>query len=513
LGKKTGFIEFARAGIQYRDPIERIGDFSDITTPSSDEAIKIQGSRCMDCGVPFCQSHYGCPVDNLIPEWNDLVYQDSWKEAFARLQETNNFPEFTGRVCPAPCESACVLGITDPAVTIKRIESAIIDRSYEEGWVAPYIPKARTGYSIAIAGSGPAGLAAADQLNQCGHSVTVYERADRLGGLLTYGIPNMKLEQDIVDRRIHLLSQSGIEFITETNIGSSFPCDDGHLIKILEAAGQAIRHIPVTQVLEKHEVLLLATGATTPKDLEIPGRHLLGIHFAMEYLTRSTREVLGDEDSSLSAKDKDVVVIGGGDTGADCIATSLRQECRSVTNFELLSKPAENRLHSNPWPEWPLIYRVEYAHAESEAKFGKDPRSYCVLSKEFIGDATGRVTGIRTVDVEWDANAGATPFKEIPNSERLWQCDLVLLSMGFIGPEHAVSEDLGLQYDSNSNYQAIYGDFKCSEPRVFAAGDCRRGQSLVVWAINEGRGAAGSINDFLEDTSRANGNNDNAKYS
>ena len=497
MDKLTGFTEFARSSVPYRDPLERLKDFSEIFTTPDEIHIKTQGARCMDCGVPFCQSADGCPVDNLIPEWNDLVFRGEWEQALVRLEETNNFPEFTGRVCPAPCEGACVLGIIDPAVTIKNIENEIIDRGFVEGWVTPHLPRRRSGRSVAIVGSGPAGLAAADQLNQAGHRVTVYERADRIGGLLTYGIPNMKLDQAVVDRRIDLLRQAEVEFITGVSVGTPARYSSGHVIRILEESGVFVRHIPVSDVRAQYDALLLATGATVPRDLSIPGRALEGIHFAMDFLTRSTQGILEGTEPSLSARDKRVIVIGGGDTGTDCIGTALRQDCHSIVNFELLAQPPTDRPLDNPWPEWPLIYRMEYAHSEAKAKFGADPRSYCVLSQEFIGDDQGRVRGIRTVNVDWSRPTDKAPFSQVPGSEQLWECDLVFLSMGFLGPEHAITDDLDLKYDARSNYQADYGRFQSSEGGVFVAGDCRRGQSLVVWAINEGRAAADAINTYL----------------
>jgi NAD(P)H-dependent glutamate synthase small subunit len=451
----------------------------------------------MDCGVPFCQSIDGCPVDNLIPEWSDLVFRGDWRQALIRLEETNNFPEFTGRVCPAPCEGACVLGITDPPVTIKNIENAIIDRGFDDGWVTPKLPYRRTGRTVAIVGSGPAGLAAADQLNQAGHRVTIFERADRVGGLLTYGIPNMKLEQSVVDRRIDLLRQSEVEFITSTNVGSQQSYCSGHLIEIMKGRGTTVRNVPVNEVRDRYDALLLTTGATVPRDLSIPGRELEGIHFAMDFLTRSTQGVLEGSESSLLATDCRVVVIGGGDTGTDCIGTALRQSCRSIVNFEVLSKPPTHRSTDNPWPKWPLIYRSEYAHSESEARFGVDPRSYCVLSKGFVGDHRGRVKGIRTTQVDWSRPTAEAPFSEVSGSEQIWECELVLLAMGFLGPEHAISDDLSLQYDDRSNFWTNYGNYQSNVKGVFVAGDCRRGQSLVVWAINEGRGAAEAIDAYL----------------
>lgn len=479
MGKPTGFKEFERKKVDWRLPIVRLNDFDEIYTRPTDEHLRTQGARCMDCGVPFCQSNTGCPIDNLIPEWNDLVYNGRWREALDRLHKTNNFPEFTGRVCPAPCEGACVLGITNPPVTIKNIESAIIDRAFENGWVHASPPAIRTGKSVAIIGSGPAGLAAADQLNKVGHSVTVYERADRIGGLLTYGIPNMKLDKGVVERRLKLMSAEGVKFITNADVG---------------------KNVDPKQLLSENHAVLLATGATKPRDLPIPGRHLNGVHFAMEFLTANTKSLLDSNLSDgkhISAKGKRVVVIGGGDTGCDCIGTSLRHGCSQLVNFELLDRPPNERASDNPWPQWPRVFRTDYGHEEAEEKFGRDPREYCILSKEFIDDGNGNVTGIKTVRVQWIRKDGKFVMEEIAGSEQVIGADLVLLAMGFLGPEHYVSEILGIENDPRSNYKAEHGQFTTNVEGVFAAGDCRRGQSLVVWAINEGRGAARAIDTYL----------------
>jgi NAD(P)H-dependent glutamate synthase small subunit len=444
----------------------------------------MQAARCMDCGVPFCQSDTGCPIDNLIPEWNDLVYQGRWREALDRLHKTNNFPEFTGRTCPAPCEGACVLAITDPPVTIKNIENAIIDRGFAEGWVKPNPPKARTGKKVAIIGSGPAGLAAAEQLNKVGHSVVVYERADRIGGLLMYGIPNMKLDKAIVDRRVNLLREAGVEFVTGADIG---------------------RNVDPAKLAAGHDALLLAVGATKPRDLGIPGRNLDGVHFAMDFLTANTKSLLdsGLKDGAyVSAKDKRVVVIGGGDTGADCIGTSLRHGCASLVNLELLDQPPFERAPDNPWPLWPKIFRTDYAHEEAVARFGADPRNYALVSKSFGDNGEGHVASIKTMRVKWRMNKGGPKMTEVKGSAQLFQADLVLLAMGFLGPEDYLGDALGVARDGRSNYKAEHGRFATNVPGVFSAGDCRRGQSLVVWAINEGRGAARAIDEYLHEASR-----------
>ncbi|HCF74268.1 MAG: glutamate synthase [Proteobacteria bacterium] len=500
MAKLTSFREIDRAAVPYRAPLERLDDFDEILTSVGDIHLQDQGARCMDCGVPFCQSVDGCPVDNLIPEWNDQVYQGKWRAALERLQQTNNFPEFTGRVCPAPCEGACVLGIIEPAVTIKNIENAIVDRGFAEGWVVARPPAARSGKTVGVVGSGPAGLAAADQLNKAGHRVTVYERADRIGGLLMYGIPNMKLDKLVVNRRVDLLRQEGVEFLTGVNIGSSKEYPNGHIVSIMAQQGVPVKHLDVAELLDQHDALLLATGATVPRDLPIPGRDLTGVHFAMDYLTRNTQSLLATgsfEGAAISARDKRVIVIGGGDTGADCIATALRQGCREMVNFELLDRPPDQRAVNNPWPEWPLIYRTEYAHVESASRFGGDPRQFALLTREFIDDGRGHLAGVKTVRVDWSSRSGKAPFSEIPGSEEFWECDLVLLSLGFLGPEHEIPERLKITCDERSNYQVAHGKFVTELPRVFAAGDCRRGQSLVVWAINEGRGAARAIDAFL----------------
>ena len=483
MGKPTGFMEFARAAVPYREPLERIKNFDEFLVEVPEDHLKTQGARCMDCGVPFCQSETGCPVDNLIPEWNDLIYQGRWRDALERLHKTNNFPEFTGRVCPAPCEGACVLGITDPAVTIKNIENAIIDRGFAEGWVKPQPPQVRTGKKVAIIGSGPAGLAAAAQLNKAGHKVTVYERDDRIGGLLMYGIPNMKLDKRIVQRRLDVLHAEGVEFVPNAHVGVN---------------------VDIQQLRQDYDALLLAIGATKPRDLPIPGRQLQGVHFAMEFLLKNTKSLLDSELADgqyISAKDKDVIVIGGGDTGTDCIGTSMRHGCNSLVNFELLPQPQQERAPDNPWPQWPLIFRTDYGHAEVAAKFGKDPREYCVLSKEFLDDGSGYVVGIKTVRVEWNKDPdGHFQMQEIEGSEQVFKADLVLLAMGFVSPEVTLAEQLGLTLDPRNNFKAEHGVFKTSQDGVFAAGDCRRGQSLVVWGINEGRGAAREIDRYLMGT-------------
>lgn len=477
MGKVTGFKEFDRKIEDYR-PVElRLKDYGEIFTGEHDaQHLQEQGARCMDCGVPFCQSENGCPVDNLIPEWNDLIYNDKWQDALIRLHKTNNFPEFTGRVCPAPCEGSCVLGMNNPAVTIKNIEQAIVDKGFEEGWIKPDNIECRTGKKIAIIGSGPAGLAASDELNKMGHSVSVFERDDRIGGLLMYGIPNMKLGKDVVERRVDLLKSSGIEFITNTDVG---------------------KDITTAELQQQFDALVFTTGATDARDLPVDNRDAGGVHLAMEYLTKSTKSLLDTghgDDSDLCAKDKDVIVIGGGDTGTDCIGTALRQGAKSIVNFELMDKPPEDRADNNPWPLWPLIYRVDYGHAEAQQVFGSDPRQYSLMTKSFIKDDAGKVAGLKTVNVDFKDGK----LIEIEGSEKTWDAQLVLLSMGFVAPEHYLSDDASINLDERGNYQANYGEYNTSQAGIFTAGDCRRGQSLVVWAINEGRGVAVRVDEYLK---------------
>ena len=482
MGKPTGFKEFQRETIPYRLPLVRIDDYQEIYTTPSDEHLATQGARCMDCGVPFCQSTTGCPIDNLIPEWNDLVYRGRWEEALERLQKTNNFPEFTGRVCPAPCEGACVLGITNPPVTIKNIESTIVNRGFDNGWIKPEPPESRTEKKVAVVGSGPAGLAAADQLNSVGHEVTVYERADRIGGLLMYGIPNMKLEKNDVLRRVGLMEEEGVKFVTNANVGVD---------------------ICPKELMDNNDAVLLATGATNPRNLPIPGRELNGIHFAMEFLTANTKSLMDsslEDGNFISAEGKKVVVIGGGDTGTDCIATSLRHGATSIVNLEIVPRPPEGRADNNPWPQWPRIYRVDYGHEEVAAKWGEDPRDYSVESVEFIADDNGNVKAIKVAQVDWSKPVeNGPPFSRVEGSEKIIEADLVLLAMGFLGPEQYILDAFGegVETDPRSNYKADHGEFKTSVDGLFAAGDCRRGQSLVVWAINEGRGAARAIDGYL----------------
>ncbi len=494
MGKPTGFIEYTRELPADRPPEERIEDWEEFHLQLPEEKLRIQGARCMDCGIPFCHTGtlvngtaQGCPIHNLIPEWNDLVYRGLWREAYHRLSKTNNFPEFTGRVCPAPCEGSCTLGINEPPVTIKSIERAIIDKAFEEGWVVPEPPARRTGKEVAVVGSGPAGLACADQLNRAGHWVTVFERADRIGGLLIYGIPNMKLDKSIVQRRVDLMAAEGIEFVTNTDVGKDY------------VAGR---------LLKEFDAVVLCGGATKPRDLPIEGRELNGIHFAMEFLRANTKNLLDSEQkpgfsekpgfSHISAKDKDVIVIGGGDTGTDCVATAVRHGCCSLTQFEILPQPPFERAQDNPWPQWPKIFRVDYGQEEAATVFGRDPRIFCIMTKKFVGDENGRVKELHTVQIEWEGGNNGRPRPvEVPGTEKVWPAQLVLLAMGFLGPEDALLDSLGVERDQRSNAKAQFGQFATSIEGVFAAGDMRRGQSLVVWAIKEGRGAARECDRYL----------------
>jgi glutamate synthase (NADPH/NADH) small chain len=486
MGKPTGFLEFERELPEHRAPAERIRDWNEFHLHMPVERLQRQAARCMDCGVPFCHTGTllggmasGCPINNLIPEWNDLVYRNLWREALERLHRTNNFPEFTGRVCPAPCEGSCVLGINEQPVTIKQIEAAIADRGWEEGWIVPEPPRVRTNKKVAVVGSGPAGLCAAAQLNRAGHWVTVFEREDRPGGLLMYGIPNMKLDKSLVLRRLELMRREGITFVTNTEVG---------------------RNYPARRLLQEFDAVILATGATKPRDLPIEGRSLRGVHFAMEFLTANTKSLLNGRrnGSFISAEGKDVVVIGGGDTGTDCVATAMRHHCKSLVQVEILPKPPLERAPNNPWPEWPKIYRLDYGQEEAKAVFGEDPRVYCTTARRFLGDSHGRLAAVELVQVDWQKDEkGRWVPVEVAGSERTVPCQLALLAMGFLGPEDRLLQQLGIQRDERSNIKAEYGRFATNLPNVFAAGDCRRGQSLVVWAFNEGRGAARECDRFL----------------
>ncbi len=490
MGKPTGFLEFPRDSGPDRSPAERIKDWKEFHLHREDQELQTQGARCMDCGTPFCHTGQliggmasGCPINNLIPEWNDLIYKKQWREALERLHHTNNFPEFTGRVCPAPCEGSCVLGVIEPPVTIKSIENAIADKGWDEGWITPQPPAHRTGKKVAVIGSGPAGLACAAQLNTAGHLVTVFERADRIGGLLMYGIPNMKLDkQAVVQRRVDLLAKEGVIFKTSVEVGVNYPAE---------------------KLLKEFDAVVLCTGATKARDLPIPGRELKGVHFAMDFLTANTKFLLdqGITDTQrppIDARGKDIVVIGGGETGTDCVGTSMRHGCLSLAQLEILAQPPLERAPNNPWPEWPKVYKLDYGQEEAAAEFGADPRQYLVTATKFIGDEGGRVSGIEIVNVEWKKNeAGQFGPQKVPGSERVIPTQLVLLAMGFLGPEQPLLDALKIDRDARTNARAEHGKYTTNIPGVFAAGDCRRGQSLVVWAINEGRGAAREADRFL----------------
>ncbi|HEX7858740.1 MAG TPA: glutamate synthase subunit beta [Verrucomicrobiae bacterium] len=486
MGKPTGFIEYLREIPLDRSAVERIKDWNEFHFHMPEDKLRTQGARCMDCGIPFCHTGQlisgmasGCPINNLIPEWNDLVYRGLWHEALERLHKTNNFPEFTGRVCPAPCEGSCVLGIHSPPVTIKNIEASIADRGWDEGWITAEPPAQRTGKKVAVIGSGPAGLCAAAQLNKAGHTVTVFERADRVGGLLMYGIPNMKLDKALVQRRVDLMANEGVTFKTNTEVG---------------------KDISAQQLLSDFDAIVLCTGATKGRDLPIEGRNLKGIHFAMEFLHHNTKSLLDQKwnGNFITAKGKDVVVIGGGDTGTDCVGTSMRHGCTSLVQLEILPRPPMERAKDNPWPEWPKVYRLDYGQEEAAAVFGNDPRVYLTTAKKFVGDENGHVKEVHTVEIEWGKDdQGRFVPKEVPGTEKIRPAQLVLLAMGFLGPEQPLLEALGVERDPRTNVKADYGKFQTNVAKVFAAGDARRGQSLVVWAFNEGRAAARECDRFL----------------
>ena len=496
MGKATGFLEVDRQTIPDRSPLQRLKDWKEIHEHRDDTLVSKQASRCMDCGTPYCHTGImisgmasGCPINNLIPEFNDLVYRNRWKEALDRLRKTNNFPEFTGRVCPAPCEGSCVLGSIEPPVTIKNIECSIVDRGWEEGWFTPRIPAHRTGKKVAVVGSGPAGLACADQLNQAGHTVVVFERADRIGGLLMYGIPNMKLDKtEIVERRVQLMRDEGITFQTGVAIGTDSDWT-------------------VDRLKTEFDAVVLCCGATLGRDLPIDGRDAQGVYLAMEFLTTNTKYQLDNNfdgsNPALNAAGKDVVVIGGGDTGTDCVGTSLRHGCKSVVQLEIMPQPPLSRAANNPWPEWPKVYKMDYGQEEAAAVQGGDPRQYLVQTKRFIKDDAGNLAGLEIVNIEWGKDEqGRFVPKDIPGTLRVLPCQLALLALGFVGPEQSVIQQFGLETDPRSNVKAEHDKYTTNVTGVFAAGDMRRGQSLVVWAINEGRGAARECDRFLMGSTR-----------
>ena len=472
MGKPTGFLEFQRELPKLRDPKERIKDYQELYIEHGSEKSIKQATRCMDCGIPFC--HSGCPLGNNIPEFNDAVYREDWARAYEILSSTNNFPEFTGRICPAPCESSCVLGINKPPVTIEYIEKTIIEKAFELGLVRPQLPKLRTGKKAAVVGSGPAGLAAATQLNKAGHWVTVFERDDRIGGLLRYGIPDFKLDKKVLDRRLKLMEEEGIVFKTNSEVGKNVNAKDLH---------------------ENFDAIILCGGSTEPRDLPIPGRDLKGVHFAMEFLTQQNKRVAGNKfmkKDEILATDKHVIVIGGGDTGSDCVGTSNRHLARSITQIELLPKPPDDRTPENPWPQWPMILRTSSSHEEG------CERNWSILTKAFTGDEKGNVKGLQIVEIEWvtDPKTGKLKFNEKPETEREIPCDLALLAIGFVHPEQdGVIGQLNIGLDERGNVKD--NNYQTNLPNVFAAGDMRRGQSLVVWAISEGREAAREADKYL----------------
>lgn len=475
MGKVTGFLEIHRAKRKARPPAERVRDWQEIYLPVKEQDLRGQGARCMDCSIPFC--HQGCPLGNLIPDWNDLVYKNRWREAIDRLHATNNFPEWTGRLCPAPCEGSCVLGINNDPVSIKSIEQAIVDHAFDQGWIVPEPPASRTGRKVAVVGSGPSGLAAAQQLNRAGHTVTVFERADRIGGLLRYGIPEFKMEKRFLDRRLDLMAAEGVKFKTGVHVGVT---------------------MPVAELQKTFDAVLLTGGACQPRDLNVPGRELAGIHFAMEYLPQQNRRCEGDivpEESAITAKGKRVVIIGGGDTGADCYGTALRQGALSVHQFEVMPRPPDERAPHNPWPEWPQIFRTSSAHEEG------GERVFSVSTEKFTGDQAGHVRALHAVKVARTQESGRVEFKPIAGSEYVMDADLVLLAMGFLGAEKGgMLSELGVRMTDRGNVWAD-ANWMTSVPGVFAAGDMQRGQSLIVWAIAEGRSAARGIDTYLMGTS------------
>ncbi|USB34927.1 glutamate synthase subunit beta [Paenibacillus sp. YPG26] len=488
MSTPTGFMEFKRQLPGDRSPSERVKDWEEFHKHMSEEELRTQGARCMDCGTPYCHTGIdmtggtsGCPVHNLIPEWNNLVYRGQWKDALDRLHKTNNFPEFTGRICPAPCEGSCTVGLIGQPVTIKTIEEAIIERGFEEGWVVAEPPEKRTGKRVAVVGSGPAGLACAAQLNKAGHEVTVYERSDRVGGLLMYGIPSMKLDKAVVERRVNLLVEEGVKFVTNTEIG---------------------KDIPTQQLVDEFDAVVLCGGATKPREFNIEGSNLNGVQYAMPFLNSTIKSYLdsGLQDGQyISAEGKDVIVIGGGDTGSDCVATSLRHGCKSITQFGTHTKaPLERDPIENPWPQFPNVYTLDYAQEEAKAIYGEDPREFSIMTTKFVGDEEGNLKELHTIQIQRIVDeTGRKIYQPIPGTERVFPAQMALIAIGFDGPENTIINELSLDTDRRSNVKAQYGKYKTSRDKVFAAGDMRRGQSLVVWAINEGREAAREVDKFL----------------
>ncbi len=488
MGKPTGFIEYERETSQEIKPKERIKNFNEFHIPLSEEKQRQQSARCMDCGVPFCQAGMmikgmasGCPLNNLIPEWNDLCYRGNWEQAYLRLHKTSNFPEFTSRVCPGLCEKACTCGLNGEAVCTKENEKAIIEKAYEIGLAGPKPPKVRTDKKIAVIGSGPSGLATADQLNQRGHKVTVYERADRVGGLLRYGIPNMKLEKHIIDRKIDVMKAEGIEFITDANVGEN---------------------IKAKKILDGYDAVVLACGASNPRDIKAPGRDAKGIYFAVDFLKATTKSLLDSnlkDGKAISAKGKNVCVIGGGDTGNDCVGTSIRHGCKSVVQLEMMPKAPDERLESNPWPQWPKVCKTDYGQEEAIAVFGNDPRIYQTTVKEFIKDKNGNLCKLKLVKLESkrDDKTGRMYMAEIAGSEYMLDADMVLIAAGFLGTQGYVAEAFGVELNERTNVKTEVNKYATSVEKVYTAGDMHRGQSLVVWAIREGREAARAVDEYL----------------
>ena len=488
MGKPTGFLEYERKTGKAQEPLSRIGHFNEFHTPLTEEQQKKQGARCMECGVPFCQSGMmiggmvsGCPLNNLIPEWNDLVYTGNWSQAYNRLKKTNSFPEFTSRVCPAPCEAACTCGLNGDPVAIKENERAIIEKAYETGKAGPRPPRIRTGKKIAVVGSGPAGLAAADQLNKRGHNVTVFEREDRIGGLLMYGIPNMKLEKHIIDRKIQVMREEGISFVTGADVGNGYKA---------------------SRLKKDFDCVVLACGASNPRDIQVPGRDAQGIYFAVDFLKATTKSLLnsGLEDGNyISAKDKNVLVIGGGDTGNDCVGTAVRHGCASVIQLEMMPKLPDKRAENNTWPEWPRVCKTDYGQEEAIAVFGHDPRIYETTIKEIISDKKGNLKAVKTVKVkhEKDPVSGAVSMAEVPGSESILDADVLIIAAGFLGSRKYISEAFGVELNQRTNVKTEEGRYKTNAEKVFTAGDMHRGQSLVVWAISEGRSAAKEVDAYL----------------
>ncbi len=488
MGKPTGFMDYSRQAAEAAPPKERIQNFNEFHTPFSKEEQQSQGARCMACGVPFCQSGMeimgmvsGCPLHNLVPEWNDLVYTGNWEQAYNRLAKTNNFPEFTSRVCPALCEAACTCGHYGDAVSVKENEHGIIENAYEQGFAKAKPPKVRTGKSVAVVGSGPAGLAAADQLNKRGHQVTVFERDDRIGGLLMYGIPNMKLEKHVIDRKVNIMKEEGVEFVTGANVG---------------------KDVKAAKLLKEYDRVILACGAKNPRDIKAPGRDAKGIYFAVDFLASTTKSLLDSElkdNRYISAKGKKVVVIGGGDTGNDCVGTSIRHGAASVVQLEMMPKAPDERAEDNPWPQWPKVCKTDYGQEEAIAVFGNDPRIYQTTVKEFLKDKSGRLCGLVTVKLEGkkDEKTGRMAMEEVAGSEQKMDADLVLIAAGFLGTEKYVADAFGIGLDERTNVKTEKGQYETNIKRIFAAGDMHRGQSLVVWAIREGREAARAVDESL----------------